>query len=201
MRGKAAFDGIAAEELSRAGRQERISRPSRALGEPDPQDRDGPCGQRRDPLFASFAAAADMGAGAEVDIRAAEPDQLRDPQSALECEQEQGMVAPAGPGRAVGGREQSPDLRFAKEGDEVAFEPLGRDGEDTFDQRGVLGMAKGGIAEQRVDRGEPGVARAHAVAALTLEVVEERADERGVEIGDVELAGLLSRLLRGERQQ
>ncbi len=54
--------------------------------------------------------------------------------------------------------------------------------------RGVLGVAQRGEAEQRVDRGQPGVAGAGAVAALVFEVVQERADQRRVEVGDVELA-------------
>ena len=53
--------------------------------------------------------------------------------------------------------------------------------------RGVLGVAQRGVAEQRVDRGQPGVAGADAVAALVFEVVEERADQRRVEVGEVEL--------------
>ena len=50
----------------------------------------------------------------------------------------------------------------------------------------MLGVAQRGVAEQRVDRGEPGVAGADAVAALVLEVVQERADQRRVEIVDVQ---------------
>ena len=52
---------------------------------------------------------------------------------------------------------------------------------------GMLGMAKGRISEQRADRGKPGVAGAHAVLPLVLQVVEEGADQRGIEIVDVQL--------------
>jgi hypothetical protein len=43
-----------------------------------------------------------------------------------------------------------------------------------------------------VDSGEACVAGAGAVAALVLEVVQEAADQRGVQVGDAELRGLLS---------
>jgi hypothetical protein len=41
-------------------------------------------------------------------------------------------------------------------------------------------------AEQRVDRGQPGIAGAHAVAAPGLEMIEEPGDQRGVQIGDIQ---------------
>ena len=56
----------------------------------------------------------------------------------------------------------------------------------------MLGMAEGGVAEERADGREARVAGAHAVAAFLLEVVQEAADERGVEVGQVELAGLFA---------
>src|SRR3954453_16642898 len=56
----------------------------------------------------------------------------------------------------------------------------------------MLGMAEGGVAEERADGGEARVAGAHAVAAFLLEVVQEAADERGVEVGQVELTGLFA---------
>ncbi len=57
-------------------------------------------------------------------------------------------------------------------------EAFGRDRQHALDDVGVLGVAQRGVAEQRVDRGEAGVAGPDAVAALGFEVVEERADQR-----------------------
>src|SRR6266545_2606871 len=48
--------------------------------------------------------------------------------------------------------------------------------------------AQHGEAEQRMDRGEPGVAGAHAVASVVFEMGQERHNEFGVEIGDVQPA-------------
>ena len=96
------------------------------------------------------------------------------------------MVASAGPGAAVGRGEQRVDLGFGEVGDQRPVEALGRDRQDARDRGGVLGVAQRGVAEQRVDRGQAGVAGADAVAALVLEVVEERADQRRVEVVEVE---------------
>ena len=63
------------------------------------------------------------------------------------------------------------------------------------------GVAQGGVAHERVDRGQPGVAGADAVAALGLEVVEEVQHERRVEVGQSERGGWSSGALLGEAQQ
>jgi hypothetical protein len=52
-----------------------------------------------------------------------------------------------------------------------------------------------------VDRRQPGVACASAVASLLFEVVEEGADQLDVEVVDVQLTRLLAGLLGGEREQ
>ncbi len=51
----------------------------------------------------------------------------------------------------------------------------------------MFGMVQRGIGEQRVDRGEPPVAGADTVAPIVFEVVEERGDERSVDVGDGEI--------------
>jgi len=64
----------------------------------------------------------------------------------------------------------------------------------------VLWVAQRGVLVEGVDRRQPGVAGACAVAAVLLEVVEEGADQLRVEIVDVQLAGLFAGLLGGELQ-
>ena len=63
----------------------------------------------------------------------------------------------------------------------------------------MVGGVQRGVAEQRPDRGQPGVAGAHAVAPLGLQVVQERHDQGGVQVGEVQLDGLLAGAVRGER--
>jgi hypothetical protein len=52
----------------------------------------------------------------------------------------------------------------------------------------VFGVVQRSEPEQGVDRGETGVAGAGAVGAVVFEVVEERRDQRRVEVADVEAA-------------
>ena len=65
--------------------------------------------------------------------------------------------------------------------------------------RGVLGVAQRGVAEQGVDRRQPGVAGAGAVAAVVFEVVEEGADQRRVQVGEVELGWAACRCVRAAK--
>jgi hypothetical protein len=99
------------------------------------------------------------------------------------------------------GGEQCGGFGLGEGGDELAVEPLGRDGRDPLDDGCALKVAQGRVAEQGVDRGEPGVAGADAVAALVLQVVEERAGQRGVEVGDLQAGGLFPGLAGGEGQE
>lgn len=65
----------------------------------------------------------------------------------------------------------------------------------------MLGMTIGGKAEKGVDGGQAGVACADGVGAIAFEVIEEAADECGVEIGQVEVRRLLAGLSLGVGEQ
>ncbi len=52
-------------------------------------------------------------------------------------------------------------------------------------------MAQGGVSEQRADGGQAGVTGADAIVPLVFQVIEEGADDRGVEVIDVQLRWLL----------
>jgi hypothetical protein len=54
--------------------------------------------KRRDPVFAAFAVAGDVGAAAEMDIPAGQGGELGGPQPGLNREKDPGMVTAAGPG-------------------------------------------------------------------------------------------------------
>jgi hypothetical protein len=62
-------------------------------------------------------------------------------------------------------------------------------------------VVQGEVGEQRVDRGETVVAGGDRVCPLSFEVLEERGDQRRVELCDVQLAGWLSGPLDGEAQE
>jgi hypothetical protein len=142
-----------------------------------------------------------MGARAEADIAAGEADELGDPQAGLGDEDQHGVVASASPGAAVGCGEEGVGFGFGEPGDQCALVTLGGDGEDSLDGGGVFGVMRRRVGEQRVDGGEPPVPGADRALSFVFEVVEERGDQRGVEVGDVERRGLLAGLGGGEAEQ
>ena len=112
------------------------------------------------------------------------------------------MIATATPRRTIGCSEQRIDLRPHEEVDGAPLESLVRHREDALDQTCVLWLLKRGVSEERPDRCKAHVSAAGAVAALGLDVVEEGADQRCVEIGEVQRGwGLLESLLRERDEQ
>ena len=65
----------------------------------------------------------------------------------------------------------------------------------------MLGVAESGVAEQRVDSGQPRVAGARAVVPVVAQVFQEGSDEVGVEVVQVQLAGCGAGAGLGEGQQ
>ena len=78
---------------------------------------------------------------------------------------------------------------------------FGWHGEYPLDVCGVFWVVQGGVAEHRVDRGEAPVAGSHRVVPVAFEVFEERHDQSGVEVGDVEGGGRLAGLRARETDQ
>jgi hypothetical protein len=60
-----------------------------------------------------------------------------------------------------------------------------------LDDRGVVGTLEC-VTEHCMDGGQAGVAGAHAVGSVGLQMVEERADQGHVEVGDVQIGGFLA---------
>ena len=96
------------------------------------------------------------------------------------------MVAASGPGGAVGGVDECVELGLGEIGDQRAFVAFGPDLQDPLDRRGVFGVAQHAVAVEGADRGQARVAGPGAAAAVGFEVVQERADQRRVELGQVE---------------
>jgi hypothetical protein len=102
MPGDKQFDRVAAEGLPAAGGEQRAVEAAAALVQPGPQRPGHLRGDRGAAFLAAFAQAADVRAGAEVDVGAGERGELGDPQPGLDGQGEQGMIAaphPAGPVR------------------------------------------------------------------------------------------------------
>ena len=194
-------DGVAAEPPSGAGREQRVVGSPGSFGQPGLQQRLDGAGEGHGALFASLAFAADVGAGAEGDVAAVQAGEFGDPQAGLDGQQHQGPVSSAFPPGLVRGGDQGVDLGGGQERHDPLVEPLRRDGQDALDEQGVLGMAQGGVGEQRPDRGQSHVAGPDAVAPVGFQVVEERGDRRGVQVVPVQLGGLLAGLAVHEAEQ
>ena len=172
-----------------------------ALGEPGFEHCSDRRRERRSSCLSSFAGGVDVGAGGQRDVLAVERDQLGDPQPGLDREGKHRVVAPAGPGGLVAGQEQRVDFGVGEVGQEVALGAFGWDREHAPDRVGVFWVVQREVGEQRVDRREPVVAGRDHVVASVFEVVEERGDQRRVEIGDVQGARRLAGAFGGEAEQ
>jgi hypothetical protein len=80
------------------------------------------------------------------------------------------VVAAPGPGRRVRRREHGVDLVAVEEADGRVIVAFGRDGKDAGDECRMLGNVQRRVAEQRVDRGQPGVAGGDTVVAAGLQM-------------------------------
>jgi len=152
-------------------------------------------------LLASFAFAADVGAGAERDVGAVQADKLRDPQTGLDGQQHQDPVSSTFPPGRIRSGDEGLDLRWSQERHDPPVKPLRWDGQDALDQQRVLGMAQGRIGEQRADRCQSYVAGPDTVVSLLFQVIQERRDHRRVQVIPVELGGRLAALLVDELKE
>ena len=123
-----------------------------------------------------------MGAGAERHVLSTESGQLGNPQARLDGDEEQRAVAPSDPGGGVGAVEEGLDLLLDEELHDPALKALARDGEHALTVQSVGRVGERDVAEERVECREARVSAAGAIAALAFKVVEELAQERGVEI-------------------
>jgi hypothetical protein len=58
--------------------------------------------------------------------------------------------------------------------------------QDALDRRGVFGVTRHAVAVEGADGGQAGVAGAGAASAVAFEVVEERGDQRRIELVEIE---------------
>lgn len=90
------------------------------------------------------------------------------------------------------GGEQCGDFDAAEEGDRPAHVTLARNGEHALSQCAVFRRMQGHIAEEGMDGGKTDIAAPGAVVAFVFEMIEEGAEERGVEIRQGDVRGPLA---------
>ena len=111
------------------------------------------------------------------------------------------MVAATRPAASVRRLEQRLRLDQVEVADVVVPVALGGNVHHLGDDLRVLGMLQRGVAVEGADRGESVVARADAVAPVLFEVGEKRADQRRLEVIEVQLEWRLAGLLVREAEQ
>ncbi len=117
--------------------------------------------------------------GAEREVGRGELGEFGYPQPGLDSEDQQGVVASAGPCCRVAGGQDGVGFEFGEVGDERLVVAFGGDGEDTLDRCGMFGVPERGVVEQGADRGETVVPGSDTVGPVGFEMFEERGDERG----------------------
>ena len=107
------------------------------------------------------------------------------------------MIASSKPGTAIGSGQQCLDFDTSQEIDFAAKVSLVRDSEDALEVSAAFRIMKAGELAERADGGQAQVAGSLRVIAPLLDVVQEGADEVGIEIGQLQATrGLVPCLLR-----
>jgi hypothetical protein len=75
-----------------------------------------------------------------------------------------------------------------------------RDGQHLSNGLGMLGVVVGGVTEERLDGGQPSVPGAHSGAPFGFQMIQETVDQCGVQVGDVQIGGVLPGLRFGVGQ-
>jgi hypothetical protein len=125
-----------------------------------------------------------MGANAEDNILAAQPDEFRESQPRLHRNEEQRPVTPSRPRGLIGCCHEGIDLGSGEELDLPSMVTLYRYCQDALGQSAVERVMEGDVAEERMERRQPDISTAGGVAPLLLEVVEEGTEEGSIEILD-----------------
>jgi hypothetical protein len=105
---------------------------------------------------------------------------------------EQHVIVATDPVAPVWRREDRVDLAAGEEMHFALVVELAGDREHALDLPGIGGLLECGVTEECTDRGEAQVARLDPDRPAHLEIVEEGADERGVEVGQIEPGGRLA---------
>jgi hypothetical protein len=95
------LQSVTAERPSAPGWKQRIGWSTAAFGKPGSQRRYGACDQRRDAILSTFAAAAHVRPGTEMEITAGQPEELGAAQPGLDGQLKERVVASTGPCRSV----------------------------------------------------------------------------------------------------
>ena len=175
--------------------EEHVVDAARRLPQPSLENGTGGFCQRRTALLAALSDDAQVSAASRDEVLSLEPGHLRQPKPGLHRGEDEGVVAPSRPRVSIRCRKQRIDLRAAEKADQLARESLARDGEHSLDLRCMGRQLERRVAEEGMDRGQSQIAASNAHAAAGLELIEERGDQRCVDLLERQARGRPSEAL------
>ncbi len=146
----------------------------------------------------SFAHDVDRAWVSKIELIEPQSNQFRYAQACGKGEVEHSAVARAGYGFWIGSIDQRLDLCSGKRRDQRFIGLFHRDGPDAKRLIKARGYAIFEEAEERPNRRQPRIARSRRVAAILLDMIEERQDHGHADILDFQLRRQFAKLLTGE---
>ncbi|MCJ7569018.1 MAG: hypothetical protein MUO58_15945 [Anaerolineales bacterium] len=148
MSGNQAFDGVSAERTTANAGKDWVIRLPIELAKPRRHNLCCFWAKWRAPLLSAFPFTSHMGARSQDYIIAAKTDQLRDPESCLDCSQEKSSVPSSDPGSLIRCIKKSIDLFRRKELDGSSLKAFAWDGENLTTEIGACWLTKRDITEE-----------------------------------------------------
>jgi hypothetical protein len=142
-----------------------------------------------------------VGSPPQHHILAVQPNQLGNPQTGLDRDQDKSSIATPYPGGRIGNREQGIHLLSVEKRDRFLDVALIGHRQDALAMQGMRGLFQSHVAEERVDGSQANVPRARAVLASAFQVIEEETHEGSIEVFEAELGGTFVEPLLGELQK
>jgi len=192
---------IGTEGASPSVREQRIRWLALTLAKPGTQHLHGLFPQRRAAFLPTFALATDVCAVIQHHVFTTQANQLRQPQSRFHRHPQQDGVASASPRLLIGCLEQRFHLHVRQIVDRPARVPLAGDSQNALRLRHVFGFLQGHVAEEGMNRCQPSVAAACAIAPCVLQVIEKGDQEGHIDLSQSELRGLFLQTLLGKLQE
>jgi len=142
-----------------------------------------------------------MGPGSQNDILTAKSDQLGNPQSRLDGDDQEGSVPAADPGGGLWGADQRIDFLAVEKLDQPALVAFVRHGKHALAEQRMGGLLQGDILKERMDGGQAGITGARAVASFLFEVIKELPDKGRIELLELQFRGRRAEAFCGITQQ
>jgi len=152
-------------------------------------------------LLAAFPFATQVRTGPQLEVTASRLNELGHPQAGADGQQQERTIPSTDPRGDVGRREQRVDFRTCQIRDGPSFVPLDGDRQNPAAAVEMRGLADGHVVTEGVDCSEADIACTRRVAPVLLDMIEKRADERGVQVVEGQARGRLAESLLHKPEQ